>query len=50
MMKHYFTLSMHLVLGLLIIILILLLWKSSAWAPQGVHEVPQNTPTSESAY
>jgi hypothetical protein len=40
-MKHYFKWSVHIIIGLIIIVIALLLWRESAWAPQTSREVPQ---------
>lgn len=48
-MKHYFKLSMHIGLGLIIILIALLLWRGSVWAPQDLHDVPPMATSSSDA-
>ncbi|HBI25497.1 MAG: Dienelactone hydrolase [Candidatus Wolfebacteria bacterium GW2011_GWC2_39_22] len=39
-MNHYFKLSLHIALGVFIVIAALILWRGSAWAPEDIHDVP----------
>ncbi len=39
-MKHYFKWSAHIIIGLIVIVIALLLWRESAKAPQSIHELP----------
>lgn len=48
-MKHYFKLSVHIAIGLFIVIVALLLWRGSVWAPQDIHDVPPMATSSKDA-
>ena len=42
-MKHYFTWSTHIIIGLILIIIALLLWRGHVWAPQTHTDIPSSS-------
>lgn len=48
-MKHYFKLSVHIIIGLIVVIAALLLWRSEERTPEDLHIVPPMATTSKDA-